>query len=443
MAYKQQEKALELLKLWIDSDSPVFRFSGYSGTGKSYTIARFIAYYRCLYPNRSTAAIAPSHKAKKNLVSMLSSVKNIDTATISRFLGLTPKLDEMTGEMTFKSSTASNLQTTSPAEYDLVICDEYSMVCKEQVLLLNRECQKLIYVGDPAQLPPIGESLSHVCKLDVPGYQLTDVVRYSGDLAVIAASWRDDVPIDCGDGIKVKLVKIGSPIPITQTLDDSIISLSKIKWIEYYSQAVKESFSRNDPYLCKLITYTNKSADKWNAWVRSEIWDDCEPYNIGDRLICKKPLFRTKRNNGKLEIAVDNSTEFSVVGRFTLESLVIDKQRYHYHSVPVIDEDGNAFTVFILTSDSSVIRDKNLRRISDSAKDANDKRVKNALWLLFYELQQTFDDISFAYAITTHKAQGSTYDSAYVDLGDLMKCSDRKRIVYTALTRSKQVFIYE
>ncbi|MDJ0689664.1 MAG: ATP-binding domain-containing protein [Xenococcaceae cyanobacterium MO_188.B32] len=50
----------------------------------------------------------------------------------------------------------------------------------------------------------------------------------------------------------------------------------------------------------------------------------------------------------------------------------------------------------------------------------------------------------YAYAITTHKAQGSTVDHAFVDATDMKGCPDLQKILYTALTRAKdRVFIPE
>ncbi len=444
MIYKQQEKALGKLQVWIGINSPIFALSGYSGTGKSHVIAKLIAWYQSRYPANLIAVLAPSHKAKKNLESMIVSTKNVDTNTISSFLGLVPKLDESTGKVEFKAVQVDKVVVTIPDDYDLVIVDEYSMITKEQVLTLNNKCHKLIYVGDPAQLPPIGESKSHVCELDCPSYQLTDVVRYSGDLARVAESWRDAAAIKSANGVTIKLVSLSSPTPIITVPDGSIKSLPKIRWIEQCSNDIKAFVENNADEMSQLVTFTNKAAEKWNRWIRAEIWGDAiESYNIGDRLICKKPLFRPNQATGKLSIKVANSSEFTVHSRPTARSLIIAGQRYHYDVVPVKAENGDPFELFVLDTDSGYLRDKELKRISYDAKNCRINSHRSSLWQSFYLLQQTFDDVAFAYAITAHKSQGSTYPAVYLDLLDLQKCSDLKRIIYTALTRSKQVYVYE
>ncbi len=53
-----------------------------------------------------------------------------------------------------------------------------------------------------------------------------------------------------------------------------------------------------------------------------------------------------------------------------------------------------------------------------------------------------FDDVVYAYALTTHKAQGSTINYVFLDIEDMKGCSDRQKLLYTALTRTRtQVLI--
>jgi len=44
-----------------------------------------------------------------------------------------------------------------------------------------------------------------------------------------------------------------------------------------------------------------------------------------------------------------------------------------------------------------------------------------------------------AYAITTHKAQGQTFEESYIDYKDILQCSNydlKIKLLYTAMTRS-------
>lgn len=433
MRYKQQEQALELLKLWTNCDKQIFVLSGYSGTGKSYLTRQFLEWYWKTFPHHAVAALAPSHKACKNIRAILTGL--VEVNTISSFLGLTPQIDQLTGVLTFGTSDNQN-RTSNPSDFDLVIVDEYSMPSEATILDLNNQCNKILYLGDMAQLPPIGEENSVVPTLDAINFQLTDVVRYSGDLARIAHSWRKSCPVNTGNGSSVTLKSISKPIPITTTPDGTIQELTKAAWIMQYCDSVENGEN------VQLLTFTNKACDKWNSFVRSEIWVSDEPYCAGDKLIAKSPLFRQSSNTGRLEIAFDNSTEFTVTGDYRLNQLKLFYSEYQYYSVPVTAEGGRQADLFILTVDGKVRQESELDRLKGEALRSTNSSYRGRYWGQWHELKKTFDDVGFAYSITTHKSQGSTYDAVYLDLPDISKCRDIKRITYTALTRSKQAYTY-
>jgi exodeoxyribonuclease-5 len=51
-------------------------------------------------------------------------------------------------------------------------------------------------------------------------------------------------------------------------------------------------------------------------------------------------------------------------------------------------------------------------------------------------LEETFAQVDYAYAMTVHKSQGSTFDHVLVDVPDLMTSGGMQaRILYTAVTR--------
>ncbi|MCE5360735.1 MAG: ATP-binding domain-containing protein [Acidithiobacillus sp.] len=58
-------------------------------------------------------------------------------------------------------------------------------------------------------------------------------------------------------------------------------------------------------------------------------------------------------------------------------------------------------------------------------------------WQRAWGLSDAFAKLALAYASTVHKSQGSTYDTAVVDVGDLARNrgSDFNALLYTAVTR--------
>lgn len=442
----QQTECMDRLDLFVRSDNLAFRLSGFSGTGKTYTICKYLKYYLDANPDAKVAAIALPNKAVTNLKRALQSfgVTRVDCATTAQFLGLRPVLDAVSGKESFEEGD-SNLRQFHPEDYDLVIVDEYSMINKEQILTINSKCQKIIYVGDPAQLPPIGEQLSHVCNMECDGYLLTETVRYEGDLARVAESWRDPLAsalLKSGSEIKVHVVSVRKPLPIDETMDGSIIRFKKLEWLNHFVAATKYSIETDNLYGCRILTFTNKCADKWNAWVHSELWDNDLPYQIGDRLVAKKPLFRADPVSGKMGIVAPNSIDLIICGEYLIEEVCIEGCFLHYFSIPTITDDGLRFQAWILTEDSRKKRDARLNEIATEAKTLSG-RDRSFAWRRYYDLQQTFDDLTYSYAITTHKSQGSTYDAVYPDIANMSQCPEKMRIIYTGITRSKQVYIFQ
>lgn len=63
-------------------------------------------------------------------------------------------------------------------------------------------------------------------------------------------------------------------------------------------------------------------------------------------------------------------------------------------------------------------------------------------WRDYYEFQKNFAQVAYNYAITAHKAQGSTYENVLLFESDILEnknLMERHRIRYTALTRTSKL----
>jgi ATP-dependent exoDNAse (exonuclease V) alpha subunit len=81
-------------------------------------------------------------------------------------------------------------------------------------------------------------------------------------------------------------------------------------------------------------------------------------------------------------------------------------------------------------------------RIANNLKQiAIEKKGKEKSWVKYYDFLRRFADVSYAYAITAHKSQGSTYTTAFVledDIDVNIDVIERNRIKYTSYTRSSK-----
>ena len=153
----QQEEAIR-----ASASFGLLLITGGPGTGKTTVLRGILQLFAKLHINYLIAA--PTGRAAKRL----SEVTGEEASTIHRLLE--SGIDTATGKMVFARDE------DNPLKCDAVIVDEMSMV---DVLLLSdllkaiSKGKRLIFVGDPDQLPPVG-----------PGFPFSDMLR-SGCLPTI------------------------------------------------------------------------------------------------------------------------------------------------------------------------------------------------------------------------------------------------------------------
>ncbi len=422
----QAEAIANMKDFMVNYEEKFFRLTGYAGTGKSFTICQLIKWLRSA--QYKVIAASPTNKAAKNLQKMASTAGlSIPVTTVAKLLGQQAVLNEETGKEEFISEGNEAI-----GSFDVIIIDEFSMVNKNNFIDLKTEVEdslntKIIFVGDAAQLPPVGEDkpivADHYCITD--WHDLTTVVRYDGELAKVAEKIRSQSKYN-------KVV-----YPFTTSEDESIVCLKRYDWLQKAVKLFKSDEFKVNPNYVRFLVWRNKQADILNAYVRKHLWGENVPeYVTGDRLIAKVPVFRTtvyytpegKQKEG-WQIILNSSEECEVVaeGTLTYDSVY----GWQHWRVPVITDDGARLDLQILTESGK-----------QNQKEFLTEMKAKRYWKRYYDALKSFDNVPYAYAITTHKAQGSSIDYIFPDTTDMQKCPELQKMVYTALTRAKiQAFI--
>ena len=72
--------------------------------------------------------------------------------------------------------------------------------------------------------------------------------------------------------------------------------------------------------------------------------------------------------------------------------------------------------------------------------------ARRKIWPSYFDLKNHVADVRPAYASTIDKAQGSTHDDVFIDLGDISGCREagrKARMMYVGITRARNnVFCY-
>ncbi|MDJ0903176.1 MAG: AAA family ATPase [Xenococcus sp. MO_188.B8] len=416
-----QQLALAQLKSFTQSQDKFFRLTGYAGTGKSFLMCHYIQWL--LSEGITFVAACPTNKAAYCLRNLAESESlNLDVKTVAQLLGQQPEINEETGKEEFLIKGEADL-----TGYNIVIVDEFSMVNKDnfkEIVTAARSSllTKVVFVGDAAQLPPVKEKEPIVATSELINRDavLTEVVRYDGQIARVAEVIRSNP--------KYRRVIY----PFTTSRDKTILCVPQSEWLSRAIELFESEQYNLNPDHVRFLAWRNKTVKFLNQFVRSKLWGENAPsYVPGDRLIARKPLFRPKpggKGKNKWRILINNSEEATVIEAGQLKELAFQKEIYQYWQVEVQLEVG------VKPQTLSILHEDFLKRHSEQIKHLAEKKQ----WSYYFDLSRMFDDVGYAYALTTHKAQGSTIDYVFLDVNDMRGCSDRQRLLYTALTRAKQ-----
>lgn len=173
----QQEQALQEA-----ATSGLLLITGGPGTGKTTILNGILSIYKSI--GLRCVLAAPTGRAAKRL----SEVTNADASTIHRLLGA--GIDPQSGKLIFGFNESNLLKT------DVVIVDEMSMVDIQLLYSLLQavpENCRLILVGDPDQLPPVGPGFPFRDMLRsnmLPSIRLTEIFRQAQQSLIVTNAHR-------------------------------------------------------------------------------------------------------------------------------------------------------------------------------------------------------------------------------------------------------------
>lgn len=256
----------------------------------------------------------------------------------------------------------------------LVIIDECSMVGEDLARDLLSFGKKVLVLGDPAQLPPV--SGAGVFTEAQPDVMLTEVHRQAADNPIINLS------IAIREGRGLQLGEYGE----SRVIDRHDLDTAEVMAAD------------------QVLVGRNHTRRKYNGRMRQLLERDAEKPEIGDRLICL-------RNDKKKRLL--NGGMWQVAAKPTLR-----RKRPIFKMKVVSDDFGGR----------SSERDIEVRREFFEGVGAE---------LPWAERMGT-DEFDYAYAITTHKAQGSQWSNVMVFDESSAFRENRERWLYTAVTRAAE-----
>jgi len=434
LSEEQSEIFNQLKDFCKNSERNQILVSGSAGTGKSTLITKFIEWFSGAKMFMSVVVTAPTHKAVKVLKKMSltnQAARSVEFATLHSILGLRPVVDD-DGCQVFKKDPYFQSRFV---EFDLIIIDEASMIDDAmfaEIMKQNVNNSKIIFVGDSEQIPPINQVIAIPFddakreQYGIEKFSLTKIIRQSAENPIIKVTKtiRDGefTSIDKKEFIKEDMDGHG-----VYFIEDTATIKSKLK--EYFTG---KQFEEDCDY-CKVVAWRNVTVNTFNTIIRKFLFgNDVKNIIVGEKLIADKAIEISK---GK----IINTNEDMTVRRLTETYKNIEGKNIRYYDAIVSCDSGMETIKLLLQEDEEKF--KNIcDKLANDAKNLPTGSERSRAWKKFYKIKETFAHVKYNYAITAHRAQGSTYLNTFVVASDIWSSGneeERRKILYTACSRPR------
>lgn len=438
---QQENVAGYLSEYIIDQNSDeIFLLKGFAGTGKTTLIGALVkTLEKYKWPS---LLLAPTGRAAK----VLSSYTGKPSYTIHKKIYRQRSSKDGFGVFDLAKNLLSNT---------LFIVDEASMISVKsaesnifgtgnlledllEFVYSGKNC-RLILIGDSAQLPPVGYDESPALDpkiLDNMGFLirehfLSEIVRQEIDSGILANATKIRENIESRNDLLPKISIDGHK---------DVLRVSGSELIEELTNCYEKTGLEDTIVVCR----SNKTANTYNAGIRSRILGREEEISQGDLLMVVKNNYYWTENdesinfiaNGDIaEIVKIHKYEELYEFRFAEVSLKFpDYDNYELRGKILLD--ALKINTAALDTDSNKKLFYNILEdyASERTKKKRFEKVKNNPY--FNALQ-----VKFAYAVTCHKAQGGQWKRVFVDQGyikDETVNTEYLRWLYTAFTRASE-----
>jgi len=402
---QEQMRAVCSITEFLKGNQTFFGLYGYAGTGKSTVIQHVFS--QSPAQQTAVAMTAPTHKAVGVLAAMAEDhdLSGVTFATIHSLCAV--KKFREKGEIKFRPDP-----TKPPPirNYRTVIIDECSMISSEMWEWICNAIQgtrvKVICMGDPAQLPPVGEEASPT--FDLPHVRLRTIVRNAGAIQQAGTRVRENI-----------LSQVPFLADDAQDEHGEIRNLHHEQWLDLFLEHADNG--------AKALAFTNEAVDWINDWIRErKFGEDAASFEVGEKLVV---ISTAEIGPG---VILHAETELRVEGAFQHVKLGLPCWRLRVH-------DGmTAFPIDVLDDEQ---RPAFLQRLS--AARTKGQALGGSAWSDYYDLLEAFIRVRSGWATTIHKSQGSTYEQVFLVQTDVLRRAKRDHVfrnalLYVAYSRARQ-----
>ena len=423
-------------------ENPLYILKGYAGTGKTTLISIYIKELKA--SKRKCVLMAPTGRAAK----VLSHYTGYKAHTIHRII------------YSIQTNSANETKiylNNNKAENTVFVVDEASMIGDNTTgansfssrnllddlvkYVFSGSNNRLIFIGDTAQLPPVGLNLSPALNLTylkslypltAYSYEMTEVMRQALDSGILYSA----------TGLREKLQAQNTAPPILSKSEfkndvsqvEDAMEMQELFQEYFYGEKMKESI---------VVCRSNKRANQFNEQIRNRILQRESQLEAGDLLmVVKNNYFWVDQKSPAGFVANGDIVEIRRVIGF--------HHQYEFNfaeaDVNMIDYPEQKSLRVMLLLDTLYVEKANLnyqetRKLFEGLQEEyaflkSKRKIMEAIKTNpYYNALQ----VKFAYAMTCHKTQGGQWKNVFVDQGyltDDMLNTEYLRWLYTAFTRA-------
>lgn len=468
-----QQNALEQLDAFLKNDERIFILNGYAGTGKTTLLRGFVQYLQSLHIRYQL--MAPTGRAAE----VITQKTGFIATTIHRGIYNFGKLEEIkTGddETDVSFLYKYNLKDNNEVYNSVLIVDEASMVSNNlsegeffrfgSGFLLNdlidysklqeaATTSKIIFIGDSAQLPPIGMNFSPALDLK----HLKEAYGVDGSMVEMKEVKRQDA----NNGILKSASKIRQCLT-SGFFNDFDLRANKRdmfnpayhEFLDVYKAQISDKI---------IICYKNKTALDLNQQIRQEKYGGDLDIQKTDTVIIGANNYNLGVMNGEFAIVSEVSpTVVSRSIRFKLKGGETHTEKLTWRKISLFFPERNGVNRVVSSYmlENFLYGGRELRREEHLAlyidfKQRYSKLKKGTAAFKEAIINDKFINcikLKYGYAVTCHKAQGGEWKNAFVfwDRGSNAEDnfyevvqdtkgktnSDFYRWAYTAVTRASE-----
>jgi ATP-dependent exoDNAse (exonuclease V) alpha subunit len=449
-----QKAAFKAIQKFLDHPAPnVFVLKGYAGTGKTFLMQRIAKWLQ--EKEKKFSMLAATGRAATVLRGKTGFTATTVHGEVYRF----SKIDGLEDHIANSAANSANGQMTlqfmtrQPDQEPVIyIVDEASMLSCEigisdslavfgSGILLDDFFQvagnnKIIFVGDPCQLPPVGSSFSPA--LDTQWLAEQQKVAVSVTLTMIERTkGTNDILVLAGAIREMRDDKTPGRFPKLPASNLNNVKLHPTDSAMFNNYAAK--YKALGVNMVLAIARSNKMVQQLNRAMRRELFgSEHEPLREGDVLLVTQNNYSVPLTNGDFVIINELGT---ISNKATLKF-----QKVRITAVASGKEYNIMLSLDTLSSlKGSLTNDDSKYLIIDFAERMRAKGIPPSSEQ--YQMAMREDEYvnclkaSYGYAVTCHKAQGGEWNNVYLFLEKSMYGMPYTELCnwwYTAVTRAKE-----